>query len=145
MARMTLQIGFQVKIEVERTRLPVLLNNEGISCFRACCISALPGSPIAFLELQTSCYQMSAMYGNQHITQTTVQSHRAQLETHHLSPPTGLGLPQPLLDLSSSPGRAEVPHFLSLQRGSSRGKHFLEEEVTLRAHSPVTRLLLAHQ
>lgn len=51
MARMTLQIGFQVKIEVERTQLPVLLNNEGISSFRACCISVLPGSPIAFLEL----------------------------------------------------------------------------------------------
>lgn len=87
---------------------------------------------------------MSAVYGNQHVTKTTVQSHRAQLETHHSPLPTGLGLPQPLLDLSSSQGRAELPHFLSLQRRSSRGKHFLGEEVVLRAHS-VTRLLVAQQ
>lgn len=88
---------------------------------------------------------MSAVYGNQHVPKTRVQSHRAQLETHHLLLPTGLGLPQPLLDLSSAQARADMPHFLSLQRRSSRGKHFLGEEVALRAHLPVTRLLVAQQ
>lgn len=88
---------------------------------------------------------MSAVYGNEHVTKTTVQSHRVQLETHHLLLPTGPGLPKPLLDLSSSQGRAELPHFLSLQRRRSRGKHFLGEEVPLRAHWPVTRLLVAQQ
>lgn len=54
---------------------------------------------------------MSAVYGNQHITKTTAHSHGVQLETHHLPLPTGLGLPQPLLDLSSSQGRAENATF----------------------------------
>lgn len=56
---------------------------------------------------------MSALYDNQCITKTTVQSYGAQLETHHLPPANWLGLfAQPLVDQLSSKGRDEMLYSL---------------------------------